>query len=306
MAIYHLHVKIHSRSGGGASAVGRAAYRAGERLVDEREQHTHDYRRRSAIDSAEIRAPDDAPAWARDRSRLWNAVEVAERRRDAQVAREVEIALPRELNRQARRDLVRQYVDYQFVARGMVADVALHDPDGRNPHAHVLLTTREIGPDGFGKKVRAWNDRALLKTWREQWEAHANHALDRAGYDERIDHRTLEAQREEATEHASNPETPERYRDWYIEQAAALARDPQLRKGRAERAQQRARAADPNAPEHPRIRRYWQVQTENIKRRLTRLDIQRELKAVTAELRGLTIRFESKVRNLGRDFGLSR
>ena len=131
---------------------------------------------------------------------MWNAVESAERRKDAQVAREVVVALPVEINQEQRRELVREFVQDEFTARGMVADVAFHGGASDNPHAHVLLTTRRIGPGGFGKKERAWNDRDLVKTWREEWGAYANRALETAGRPERIDHRSLEAQRDDAIE----------------------------------------------------------------------------------------------------------
>ena len=197
MAIFHLTVKTHARSTG-ASAVAAAAYRSQERLVDERTGETHDYSRRGDVDSAEIHAPAAAPEWARDRSRLWNAAEAAEKRKDARVAREVVVALPRELNGDQRRDLVRGFVAQEFTGRGMVADVAYHEGHGENPHAHILLTTRKVGPDGFGAKDRTWNDRDLVKTWREQWADQTNRALAHAGRPERVDHRSLEAQHQAA------------------------------------------------------------------------------------------------------------
>lgn len=191
MAIYHLSVQVIGRSAG-RSAVAAAAYRAGERLVDERTGQVHDYSRRRGIES-EILAPAQAPAWIQDRERLWNAVEASERRKDSQLAREINIALPLELSREQARELVRGYVQEQFVAQGMVADVAYHW-DRHNPHVHVMLTLRAIGPDGFGAKVREWNRTEALEGWREAWERHANRALERAGRSERIDHRSLEAQ----------------------------------------------------------------------------------------------------------------
>ena len=122
----------------------------------------------------------------------------AEKRKDAQVAREVEFALPRELSADDCRDLARRFVTEEMTARGMVADLAIHDRSssdgGRNPHAHVLLTMRRLGPDGFGPKEREWNKTELVETWREQWAAACNDALARAGEEARIDHRTLEEQ----------------------------------------------------------------------------------------------------------------
>ena len=197
MAIFHLSVKIHGRSAG-MSAVAGAAYRAGQALEDERTGESHDYTRRGAVDHTEILAPDDAPSWTQDRGRLWNEVEAAETRKNSQVAREVVVALPKELAAEDQRELVRGFVGEQCVARGMVADVAYHDIGSGNPHAHVLLTTRRIGPDGFAGKARSWNDRGMVEDWRREWAAHANRALSRASWPERIDHRSLVSQRQDA------------------------------------------------------------------------------------------------------------
>ena len=197
MAIYHLSVKIHSRSAG-MSAVAGAAYRAGQALEDERTGEAHDYTRRGAVDHTEILAPDDAPSWVQDRGRLWNEVEAAETRKNSQVAREIVVALPKELEAGAQRHLVRGFVSEQCVSRGMVADVAYHDVGSGNPHAHVLLTTRRIDPDGFAGKDRSWNDRGVVEDWRREWAEHANRSLARAQVMDRIDHRSLGAQRQDA------------------------------------------------------------------------------------------------------------
>ena len=231
MAIYHVHAKVHSRSKG-ASAVARAAYRAREKLIDERTGERHDYSKRTDLDHAEILAPKDAPEWARDRSRLWNQVEAAERRKDAQVARELQIALPVELSPEQRRQLVREFVQDECVSRGMVADVAIHGAETRNPHAHVLLTTRRIGPDGFGAKDRSWNDRKLLQTWRVEWGGYANIRLDMAGRPERIDHRTLAAQRDDALDRGD------------VEAANRLDRAPDIHLGQAAGMEARGQATE--------------------------------------------------------------
>jgi len=196
VAIYHLSAKVISR-GHGKSCVAAAAYRAGERLDDEHQGLTHDFTQRTDVRESWIQAPEGAPAWATDRQELWTMVDRAERRKDAQTARELEIALPRELTRDQQRELIRGFVSEELVARGMVADVAIHegrDKDNPNPHAHILLTTRSVTPEGFGAKTRDWNKKELLENWREKWEEHANRALERAGREERIDHRSLEAQ----------------------------------------------------------------------------------------------------------------
>ena len=198
MAIYHMSVQVLSRSAGD-SAVAAAAYRAGERIVDERTGEVHEYGRRGDVDHAEIIAPADAPEWARDRGRLWNAVEAAEARRNSRVAREVRVAIPGELGGEAGRELVREYARAEFAARGMVADVAWHGGGGENPHAHILLTTRQLEGDGWAAcKERGWNASEQLEAWRAAWAEHANRALERAGHAERIDHRSLSAQRAEA------------------------------------------------------------------------------------------------------------
>lgn len=193
MAVYHLHAKVGSRSGG-KSAVASAAYRSGESLEDNEYGVERDYTRKQGIAYTDMIAPAGSPAWATERQELWNMVEATEKRKDAQLYREVEFSLPVELDRDSQIDLVTKFVTEQYVARGMVADIAIHDKKDGNPHCHVMLTTREISPDGFGKKVREWNDKELLKEWRKQWADCANNALEMKGEKSRIDHRTLEAQ----------------------------------------------------------------------------------------------------------------
>ncbi|MDO6670457.1 MobQ family relaxase [Paracoccus sp. 1_MG-2023] len=206
MAIYHLRASMISRSQG-RSATAAIAYRVAERIEDRRTGLVFDYAKRGGVDHTEILAPDHAPDWVSNRSELWNRVEEAETRKNSQVAREVRVALPAELTHAQRIELVRDFAQEQFVDRGMVADIALHAPgrdgDDRNHHAHILLTTREIDPEGFTTKNRDWNKVELLEDWREAWAQGANLALERAGIEERIDHRTLEAQRDEALELAA-------------------------------------------------------------------------------------------------------
>ena len=218
MAIYHLRATMISRSQG-RSATAAAAYRVAERIEDRRTGLTFDYAARGGVDHTEILAPDHAPDWVRDRSELWNRVEEAETRKNSQVAREVRVALPAELTHAQRLELVREFVRSQFVDRGMVADIALHAPgrigDERNHHAHILLTTREVDAEGsvsdggsvprggFTTKNRDWNKVEVLEGWREAWARDSNAALERAGIEDRVDHRTLVAQRDEALERAS-------------------------------------------------------------------------------------------------------
>lgn len=207
MAMYRLSASVLSRSQG-RSAVAAAAYRAGEKLQNARDGMEHDYSKRVGVVSAEVMLPAGAPAYLADREVLWNTVEAAEKRKDAQVAREVQLALPHELDTQAREELVRGFVQAQFVDRGMVADVAIHAPgvkgDTRNHHAHVLLTTRAVSPDGFEGKNRDWNAKALLESWREEWADEVNAALERYDIAERVDHRSLEDQRADHLERSQD------------------------------------------------------------------------------------------------------
>jgi ATP-dependent exoDNAse (exonuclease V) alpha subunit len=206
MAIFHLSAKVVSR-GKGQSAVAKAAYNSREKIEQELTGVVNDYSRKGGLMFSGIFAPKDAPEWAHDRAKLWNEVERRENRKDAQLAREVEIALPHELTDEQRRQLVTDFVREQFQRKGMVADVNIHAPDrqgdDRNYHAHILLTMRSIGPEGFGDKVREWNSREQLDKWREGWERTANRYLERHGHEVQIDRRTLEAQGidREPTEH---------------------------------------------------------------------------------------------------------
>ena len=195
MAIYHLSVKIVKRSSG-RSATAAAAYRAAEKIHDYKTDITHDYRKKRSVFGAEIIAPEGSPEWVYQREKLWNEVEKVEKRCDAQVAREIDIALPVELNREQKKELVRDFVSEQLVSEGMVADVAFHDFDSHNPHAHILLTTRPINDDGrFGFKERSWNKKDALEQLRSDWADKVNLSLEQAGYkDIKVDHRTLEEQ----------------------------------------------------------------------------------------------------------------
>lgn len=160
MAIYHFSVKVISRASG-RSAVAAAAYRAGERLHDERLDRDHDFRAKSSVEHSEILLPVGAPERFADREKLWNEVEATEKRKDAQLSREVEFSIPREMSNAQGIELARDFVGQEFVARGMIADLNVHwdiGADGQpKPHAHIMLTMREVGPDGFGAKERDWN-----------------------------------------------------------------------------------------------------------------------------------------------------
>ncbi|WP_336866964.1 MobQ family relaxase [Peribacillus frigoritolerans] len=186
MAIYHFSAQVISRSKG-QSAVASAAYRSGERLKDERTDEIKFYKREVQPETM-ILAPSHSPEWVQDRQQLWNEVEKSETRKNSQVAREINIALPRELSHQEQVELIRGYVQKEFVDQGMIADVAIHRDDKENPHAHVMLTTREISKEGFTVKNRDWNKKELLQQWREQWAEHANKSLEREGIQDRITH----------------------------------------------------------------------------------------------------------------------
>jgi Ti-type conjugative transfer relaxase TraA len=198
MAIYHVTAKIISRKRG-QSAVAKAAYRSGSALFDKHYGITQDYSRKVGVAHTEILAPEGAPAWMLDRQSLWNGVEASEKRKDAQLARELEIALPIELTHDQSVELLRDYIRTQFVAKGMVADFAVHRDNPNNPHAHIMLTTRAVKGEGFGPKVREWNATAQLLGWRAAWADTHNLHMARAGHAVRIDHRTLDAQHIELT-----------------------------------------------------------------------------------------------------------
>ena len=143
--IYHCNIKVISR-GKSKSAVAAAAYRAGEKITNEFDGMTHDYTHKGGVVHTEILLPDHAPARYTDRAVLWNEVEKIEKAKNAQLAREIEISLPRELTREKSISLVREYVKRHFVAAGMCADICLHDTGGGNPHAHIMLSPAACGP----------------------------------------------------------------------------------------------------------------------------------------------------------------
>ena len=197
MAIYHFSAKVISRANG-SSAVAAAAYRSASRLHDDRLDRAHDFTNKAGVVHSEILQPEGTPERWQDRATLWNAVEAGEVRKDAQLAREVEFAIPRELDQAQGVMLARAFVEREFVDRGMVADLNVHwdrgaDGEGK-PHAHVMLTLRAAGPEGFGAKVRDWNSTELLSHWRQAWGEHVNARLAELGIEARIDHRSFKDQ----------------------------------------------------------------------------------------------------------------
>jgi Ti-type conjugative transfer relaxase TraA len=206
VAIYHLSMKPVTRSSG-RSAVAAAAYRSGDDLTNERDGERHDFTHRGGVEQTEIVLPSGVDAeWAKDRSKLWNAAEAAEHRKDSRVAREIEIALPHELQQEERLALVREFSQSLADRHGVAVDFAIHSPhslsDARNHHAHLLMTTRKVERDGLGEKsVLEWENKKLvayklpithnqLRSVRQFWEEHANVALARANLDLRVDHRS--------------------------------------------------------------------------------------------------------------------
>ena len=193
MAIYHFSAKVISRQTG-ASAVASAAYRSADRLFDERNNRHHDFSNKAGVIHREVMLPEGAPERLNDRTTLWNEVEAGEKRKDAQLAREVEFSIPREMNEKQAVQLARDFVEREFVKRGMVADLNVHWDKAKDgspkPHAHVMMTMREVGPEGFGKKNRDWNSTELLKDWREAWSNHVNERMAELGLEGRIDHRS--------------------------------------------------------------------------------------------------------------------
>lgn len=221
MAIYHLSIKIISR-GKGKSAVAASAYRSGETIKNEYDGIVHDFTRKSGIAHTEILLPQNAPQEFSNRSVLWNSVEKIEKSKNSQLAREIEIALPKELNREKQIELVREYVKENFVKVGMCADIALHDKNDGNPHAHILLTMRPLNEDKTwgakskkeyildenGEKVKLkngnyktrkinttdWNEQDKAEEWRKSWADITNKYLEENSIQEKVDHRSYQRQ----------------------------------------------------------------------------------------------------------------
>ena len=234
MASYHLSVKTIKRSAG-RSATAAAAYRVGERIECQREGRVHDYTRKQGIEETFILTPKDAPDWAQDRSRLWNEAEASETRRNSVTAREWELALPSEISAEDRSQITRDFAQELVSRYGVAVDVAIHAPhregDQRNHHAHVLTSTRKLEADGFTAKTRVLDSAKTggveIEQMRGLWAELQNRALERAGEVSRVDHRSLEAQREAALERGDQLSAEE------------LDRDPELKLGPAANSMER-------------------------------------------------------------------
>lgn len=221
IAIYHCSIKIISR-GKGKSAVAAAAYRSGEKLINNYDGITHDYTRKSGIAHTEILLPSHAPPDFQNRSALWNSVEKIEKSKNSQLAREIELAIPKELPPEQQIELVREYVKDNFVSVGMCADIAIHDKKDGNPHAHIMLTMRPLNENGEwgakskkeyitdknGERIKLkngnfktkkvdtvdWNEQSKAELWRSKWAELANKYLEQNSIADRIDHRSFERQ----------------------------------------------------------------------------------------------------------------
>jgi len=220
MAIYHYHFQIIGRKSG-RSVVASVAYRAGEKIKNEydgritnaiayrsgeiidnqQDDKTFDYTHKRGIVYTEILLPENAPREYFDLSTFCNAIEMKEKRRDAQLVRECEISLPVEFNTDEQIELVRDYIQNKFVDKGVCAHISIHDKKDGNPHAHVILTMRDVDENGFGKRraeeqgVNGYMKRhQRIKEWRKEWADVCNKHLEMKGFSVRIDHRTLEAQ----------------------------------------------------------------------------------------------------------------
>ncbi|HCR1916842.1 TPA: MobA/MobL family protein [Enterobacter kobei] len=198
MALYRLEMQNVSRSAG-VSSVAKAAYRHRCEMVDNRTGEIHGKKsaNRDDLVYAEILAPEGTPDFLiKSSNDLWNYVEKTEKRKDARTAKEFKITLPCELTNEQNIKLLREYLKKNFTDKGIICDFVIHnDKDNKNPHAHVMITTREITLSGFGKKVRAWDEEKTLHDWRKQWSKTQNKHLKNAGLKSRVSHRTLEEQK---------------------------------------------------------------------------------------------------------------
>lgn len=209
IAIFELQVTISRRhatkSGKRQSALAAAAYRSGSLLQDELTEIQHDYSKKKGVESSHILAPANAPEWVFDREQLWNNHEAKEKRKDSQIFREVRVALPQALNVAENRAMTLEWANKEFVSRGMVADISFHDMNSHNPHAHIMLTMRDLKQDGFGNKNRSWNNyesfygfskqdrqkmgansKTVVELWRNSWANQINQYLEKSDINARV------------------------------------------------------------------------------------------------------------------------
>ena len=271
MASYHLSVKTIKRSAG-RSATAAAAYRSASVIACDREGRMHDYTAKRGVEACFILAPADAPSWAQDRAALWNAAEARETRSNSVTAREWELALPSELSNAARIDIARAFAQQLVERYGVAADVAIHAPhregDQRNHHAHILTTTRVLSAEGLTDKTRILDAASTggpeIEAMRGYWAELQNHALELAGQVERVDHRSLEVQREEALSLGD------------VLKAEELDREPELKLGPAANAIERREQLAAEVEGH---------EYEPLTQRGARVYAVRQAKAMFAEMR---------------------
>ncbi len=223
LAVYHCSIKIIGRGGiKPRFAVASAAYRSGTKMTNEYDGVTHGYTRKQGVVYSEIMLLPHAPEKFSERSGLWNSVERIEKSGNAQLAREVEVSLPKELDRESQMQLIKDYVNGCFVSAGMCADFSIHDRQDGNPHAHIMLTMRSLEQSGeWGAKCRKeyipdkngnrlkkadgryksrradttdWNSRDKAEEWRKAWADCVNHVLAEQGFHETVDHRSYKRQ----------------------------------------------------------------------------------------------------------------
>ncbi|MDM3329601.1 MULTISPECIES: MobQ family relaxase [unclassified Citrobacter] len=229
MAIYSFKMENISR-GEGQSSVNSAAYRHRKIFFDNRtgEICGRKTAHKKDLAFAQIFAPEHTPPHLIvDSETLWNAVEASEKRKDARLAKEFKIALPAELTAEQSIELTAAFVLEHFTKQGIIADVVIHDINGHNPHIHIMGTTREVLSTGFGKKVREWDKPETLDNWRKGWQDICNSFLELYGRDERVDHRSIRVQYEEALEQATVAATNEEKAIW-LAKAIETNRDPIL------------------------------------------------------------------------------
>jgi hypothetical protein len=221
MAIFHCDIKVISR-GKSKSAVASSAYRSGTKMTNEYDGEIHDYTRKGGIHSSAILLPSHAPKEYADRSTLWNAVEMIEKQHNSQLAREIEVSIPKEIPSHLWQRMMIDFCNTNFVKQGMIADLSVHNKDPNNPHCHIMLTMRPIKENGkWGAKSRKeyvlddngnriklasgnwkstkvdtmdWNSQDNAELWRTNWSEHCNLYLENLGHTERIDHRSYERQ----------------------------------------------------------------------------------------------------------------
>ncbi|HAI7293008.1 TPA: MobA/MobL family protein [Escherichia coli] len=229
MAIYSFKMENISR-GEGQSSVNSAAYRHRKIFFDNRtgEVCGRKTAHKKDLAFAQIFAPENTPPdLIVDSETLWNAVEASEKRKDARLAKEFKIALPAELTPEQNIELTAAFVLEHFTKQGIIADVVIHDINGHNPHIHIMGTTREVLSTGFGKKVREWDKPETLDSWRKGWQNICNGFLELYGHDERVDHRSIRVQYEEALEQATVAASNEEKAIW-LAKAIETNRDPIL------------------------------------------------------------------------------